>query len=162
MFNNIIGAIGTVQTLVSAVVAIIVGVIWGLLFFRRERRIFKNLRRSIGIISTPETTMDHEYKLIRRAGLFKVTEPSSDNRAIDLMQKHRLIIIAYSNSADFKTAYDRIRHWGIPVIIYAKFGDIPKEEFPYIEKYTNHTICNTPLRLISDVFAIMSTYPEDE
>lgn len=136
---------------------------WFQFFHKKERRLFKNLQRPIGIISTEDKPMAHESILLKMVGFFDIKEPSSDGRAIDLMNGNRLIIIGYSpNSQDFKNAFNAAKQHEIPVIVYAGPTRITEEDMKLLQGYSHHSMCNTPLRLISDVFAMMSTLPEDK
>lgn len=157
-----IDLINDVQFAYGLALAAIGFAIWFYFFCRKEHRLFKNIKRPIGIISTgSDKPMTHEANLLKRVKFFNVTDPYSDNRAVDLLNGKRLVIIGYSASQHFRDAYAAAKQAKIPVIIYAKQGEI-QDDWQLIESYSNYTICNTPLRLISDVFAIMSTYPEGE
>lgn len=135
---------------------------WFKIFHKKERRLFKNLQRPIGIIATDDKPMAHEAELLERVGFFDVKRPSSDSRAIDLMNGNRLVIIGYSpNSQAFKNAFNAAKQKEIPVIVYAGPTRITDEDMKLLQSYTHHSMCNTPLRLISDVFAMMSTLPEE-
>ncbi len=139
------------------------GMAWYQFFRKRERRLFKNVNRPIAIIATEKNSMQHECDLLRRVGFFQVGTPSADERARDLLNGNRLVIIGYSpNSQSFKQAFDAAKQCSMPVIVYAKPSEIEREDMGLIQAYSHHSMSNTPLRLISDVFAIMSTYPEDE
>jgi len=130
---------------------------------KKEWRLFKNISRPIGIIATEDKPMTHEAKLLERVGFFNVGAPSSDSRAVDLLNGNRLIIIGYSpNSSTFKTAFNAAKEREIPVIVYAGPTRIVDEDMTLLQSYSHHSMCNTPLRLISDVFALMSTYPEEK
>jgi hypothetical protein len=138
------------------------GFAWFRFFHKKEHRLFKNIRRPIGIIATTDSPMNHETQLLKRVGFFNVGEPSSDGRAVDLMNGNRLIIIGYSpNSQGFREAFIAAKAREIPVIVYAGPTRIIPEDMTLLQSYSHHSMCNTPLRLISDVFAIMSTYPEE-
>ena len=107
--------------------------------------------------------MEHEAELLRRVGFFDVGKPSSDGRAADLLNGKRLVIIGYtSDSRAFRAAFDAAKQREIPVIIYAGPTKITNDDMAILQGYSHHSMCNTPLRLISDVFAVMSTYPEDK
>ncbi len=136
---------------------------WFQFFQKKERRLFKNLQRPIGIIATPDKPMTHESVLLKRVGFFNIKEPSSDERAIDLMNENRLVIIGYSpNSQAFKDTFNAAKQREIPVIVYAGPTRITEGDMKLLQSYSHHSMCNTPLRLISDVFAMMGTLPEEE
>lgn len=145
------------------VVAIVGGSAWYRFIYRKERRIFKNIQRPIGIIATEDKPMMHEAQLLKRVGFFNVGNPSTDGRAIDVMNGNRLMIIGYSpNSLRFKDAFNAAKQREIPVIVYAGPTRITVGDMELLQGYSHHSMCNTPLRLISDVFSVMATYPEDK
>ncbi len=136
---------------------------WFRFFHKKEHRLFKNLQRPVGIIATEDKSMTHESVLLKRVGFFNIKDPSSDGRAVDLMNGNRLIIIGYSpNSQAFKDAFEAAKQRELPVIVYAGPTRITEDDMKLLQSYSHHSMCNTPLRLISDVFTLMSTLPEDE
>ena len=101
--------------------------------------------------------------MLKRVGFLNIKEPSSDERAIDLMNENRLVIIGYSpNSQAFKDTFNAAKQREIPVIVYAGPTRITEGDMKLLQSYSHHSMCNTPLRLISDVFAMMGTLPEEE
>ncbi len=164
-------SITDISTIVSLIANLATGLVGGVIgsvawyrFFRkREQRLFKNINRPIAIIATEKNPMQHECDLLRRVGFFHVGTPSTDERAPDMLNGNRLVIIGYSpKSRGFEDAFIAAKQRDIPVIVYAKPGEIEPDDMCLIQGYSHQSMSNTPLRLISDVFAIMSTYPEDK
>ncbi len=152
-----------IQILISLIGGAIGAAAWVHFFRKKETRLFKNIQRPIGIIGTSDTNMQHEAVLLERVGFFNVTTPSSDVRAIDVLDNKRLVIIGYTpNSEQFKEVFLAAKQRAIPVIVYSGPARIDVEDMAMLQTYSHHSMCNTPLRLISDVFALMSTYPEDK
>ncbi len=152
-----------IQILWPIIGGIIGGLVWYQFFHKKERRLFKNIQRPIGIIATEDKSMAHEAELLRRVGFFNVGNPSSDGRAVDLMNGKRLVIIGYTpDSQAFKEAFNAAKQREVPVVVYAGPTRISNDDMALLQSYSHHSMCNTPLRLISDVFAVMSTYPEDK
>ncbi len=136
---------------------------WFMFFHKKEHRLFNNLKRPIAIVATSDKPMLHESVLLKRVGFFNVEEPASDGRVTDLLNGKRLVIIGYSpDSQTFKDAFNSAKQREIPVVVYAGPTRINDSDMSLLQSYSHHSMCNTPLRLISDVFAIMSTYPEDK
>ena len=143
-------AISILQLLWPIIGGMIGGFAWFRFFRKKENRLFKNIQRPIGIIATEESPMTHEARLLKRVGFFNVGEPSSDGRAVDLMNGNRLIIIGYSpNSQGFKDAFNAAKAREIPVIVYAGPTRITPEDMTLLQSYSHHSMCNTPLRLLS-------------
>lgn len=129
-------------------------------FLKKERRFFKNMQRPIFIIGTENLPMIHEADLLDRVGFFKVRRPSSDHRTIDLLDGHQVAIIGYTPNSDlFKDAFNAVKRLGMAIIVYAETDAITENDMSLIKSYSHQSMCNTPLRLISDVFNIVSTYP---
>lgn len=134
---------------------------WFRFFHKKELRLFNNIKRPIGIIGTDDMPLEHEATLLKRVGFFDVETPSSDARAVDVLDNKRLVVIGYTpNSEVFKQVFQAAKQKAIPVIVYSGPARIDNEDMAMLQTYSHHSMCNTPLRLISDVFAIMSTYPE--
>lgn len=146
---------------VGGVVISVFGI--SLFAFRKARRMSKNLSRPLAIVGSSNDRMAYEKQLLDSTKFFKpINLLDSDYRAADLIDdNYRLVVIRYEAGSDhFWSVYEKLQSKQIPVIVYAKPGEI-KEEMPRIQKYLHHTLCNTPVRLLSDVWAIMATYPED-
>jgi len=133
-------------------------------FFRaKEKRLISNWKRPIAIIPSVGDPMAQEAKLLEEAVFFdNITLLPADGRSINhITDKYRLVVLRYDKgSTYFWDTYDRIIQSQIPVIIYAQQGEIDRDDFTRIQKYLFHTVCNTPVRLLSDVAAIMAAYPE--
>lgn len=135
----------------------------GLFAFRKARRISKNLSRPLAIVGSSEDKMTYEKQFLEDTKFFKpISLLDGDHRAADLINgNYRLVVLRYeANSDHFWSVYEKLQSDKIPVIVYAKPGEIKGEDIQRVQKYLHHTLCNTPVRLLSDVWAIMSTYPE--
>lgn len=152
-----------VQILISLVGGAVGAATWVRFFRKKETRLFKNIQRPIGIIGTSDMPLQHEAVLLKRVGFFDVETPSSDTRAVDVLDDKRLVIVGYTpQSEQFKEVFQAAKQRAIPVIVYSGPARIEPEDMTMLQSYSHHSMCNTPLRLVSDVFALMSTYPEDK
>lgn len=154
----------TVLAFVWPIIVWLIGAFIYVKFFRkREKRLFANMKRPVAIIPSGNSDMAHEAMLVKKTNFFEVDLQAADPRAADLIDsKYRLVVLAYGkNEKSFWQLFDALKSKQIPMIIYCKPGEISKDEINRIQAYSLHTISNTPLRLIADIFAIMSTYPED-
>lgn len=150
-----------IKTLWPLVGGVVGAAAWLRFFHKKERRLFKNIKRPICVIGTTDKSMTHEAKLLKRVGFFNVEEATADGRETDLLNGSRLAIIGYTpGSEKFKKAFNVAKHKEIPVVVYAGPTRINNEDMELLQNYSHQSMCNTPLRLISDVFALMSTYPE--
>jgi hypothetical protein len=160
-----LGDVAAIVTILAFLWPIAVAVLFDrgpLGFFRRkETRLFSNLKRPIAVIRSSKDNMDIEITCIKQAQFFTVIPMPADERSSDLIDGHyRLVILRYEDTAYFWKHYETLKQKNIPAIVYAKYLEIPHEQMEKIGGYSFHTICNNPLRLISDVFAIMSTFPD--
>ncbi|PIR55630.1 hypothetical protein COU74_00015 [Candidatus Peregrinibacteria bacterium CG10_big_fil_rev_8_21_14_0_10_36_19] len=133
-------------------------------FYKKERRLFKNLKRPVAIIVSDIDNMSHEAELLKSIKFFDVRLLQDPQRSIDIIDdRYRLVILRYKkDSESFWKTFNSLSGRQFPVIVFSKPGEIDREDVRKIQGYSLHTLCNAPLRLISDVFAIMSTYPEDK
>jgi len=129
-------------------------------FFRKEIRLFKNRKRPIMIFKSAGEDMEIETKLLRDSQLFNIPEePTDKHQNIDRIKNHSLIIIGYSaGMTNFEDIFNGAKNAGIPIIIYSK-DKIPDDIFNKLRNYSWYSICQVPLRLINDVFTILSTFP---
>ena len=135
----------------------------GLFSFRKARRMSRNLSRPFVIVGSTEDKMAYEKQLLDSTKFFKpISLLDGDHRAVDLLDdNYRLVVLRYdANSDHFWSVYEKLQAKQMPVVVYAKPGEINHEDVKRVQKYLHHTLCNTPVRLLSDVWAIMSTYPE--
>lgn len=147
----------------AALLALLSTWAWFRWWLKREIRLVKNLKRPILVLGTAEQPLDHEVELLKRTELFPHIEgPNKDPRGADLLNGKRLVILGYSPDEHFREAYRAAKSREIPVLIFAEPDQIKREsgDMELIRSYSHHCLCNTPLRLVSDVFAVMSTYPE--
>lgn len=146
------------------VVSTILGVLGiSLLTFRKARRMSKNLSRPFAIIGSAEDKMAYEKELFDSTKFFKpISLLDNDRRAADLINgDYRLVVLRYEEDSEhFWSIYEELQIKQIPIIVYAKPGEIKGGDIHRVQKYLHHTLCNTPVRLLSDVWAVMATYPE--
>lgn len=130
------------------------------LALKKQRRVLANLQRPIMVIGTDGEDMQSQVELLRKVDLFTVDYHRTDKATDHLSDDHRLLILGYGNKAQFDQAFDCARTRRVPVLVYAKPDSVPKEDREKISGYSFAALCNTDLRLVSDVFAVMSTFPE--
>ena len=129
-------------------------------FFRKEIRLFNNRRRPIMIFKSTSEDMEVETKILRDSKLFNIPEnPTDKHQNIDRIKDHSLIIIGYSTGmTNFDDIFNGAKSVGVPVIVYSK-DKIPDDIFNKLRNYSWYSTCQVPLRLINDVFTILSTFP---
>jgi len=129
-------------------------------FFRKEIRLFNNRSRPIMIFKSSGEDMEVETKLLRDSKLFNIPEdPTDKHQNIDRIKDHSLIIIGYSaGMTNFDDIFTGAKSAGIPTIVYSK-DKIPDAIFKKLRNYSWYSTCQVPLRLVNDVFTILSTFP---
>ena len=139
--------------------------------YRKEKRLFKNLSRPFEIytISDNPKSMETEINMIKKNQFFKKCPDKTfkDIRNTDLSEDLSLVILAIdaeTKEEDFNKALEKISFLKKPLILYT-LGDRRIEWLnanSNIKDYALHTIATTPLRLVSDMFTILSTYKNDK
>ncbi len=163
IFSNMLTAVD-VYTIIWIVISnVILYFCFFRFFFLKERRLFKNRKRPIMIFKSKDQSMEIETKLLRDSKFFNVPEdPTDRHQNTDRITNHGLIIVGYSLGMDgFKNILSAAKDKQIPIIIYSAQGAIVQggEDSRLISSYSYHSVCNVPLRLVNDVFTILSTFP---
>lgn len=129
---------------------------------KKNWRISKNISRPMALISL-NNEMDSEYSLIKKAGYFKKAENRSlnDRVADDITDEYALVVLRYhQGNESFWHVYERLAANRVWVIIYSLPAEIPVDDLKRLQKYSYHSLCNTPVRLLSDIWATMAVKPE--
>lgn len=126
------------------------------------KRFSDNVRREVAVISTEGQDMSHEADLLKRVGYFKIREFSSDTRNLNLIKGFVLIVVGYSPKSDvYQKTFAYAKSHDMPIIVFSGKHRLSDEDRDELKKYSFSSLCETELRLVSDVFAIISTFPED-
>lgn len=128
------------------------------------KRFTSNVSRQMAVISTEMQPMEHEADLLDRVGYFnKIRRLSADERNLNLLHDTSLIIIGYSPSSKvYKATLAYAKTNKLPIIVYSGDHRLSQEDLTDLKQYSFSSLCETELRLVSDVFAIMSTFPKAE
>jgi hypothetical protein len=111
------------------------------------------------IINSSSKDMDLIVSLIRDAGFFRLENPSKTIQNLDRLSKHSLVIVGYTiDELDVNKIISTARAKSIPVIFFAKHGEISENDKKVIFEYSYAEIANSPFRLINLIFSILSTY----
>lgn len=134
-------------------------------YIRKMRPVWKrftdNVGRNIAVISTEAQSMDHEADLLDRVGYFKIKKLSADERNLNLIRGFVLLVIGYSPDSNiYKATLAYAKTNDLPIIVFSGKHRLSNEDRDELKNYSFSSLCETELRLVSDVFAIMSTFPE--
>ena len=145
--------------------SVLSGIVIALAFFgwllRKEVRLFLNRRRPIKIFYAPNgPNMQMEIKTLRASGFFKVPEDPTDNfQDCHNLTNHGLVIIGYApGMPGLVDIVNAVKAKKIPLIVYTK-ARLAEDDQKLLETYPWYSLCNVPLRIVSDAFTILSTFP---
>lgn len=159
--------LGAVSTLVIAYKALN-------FIFKREKRFFDNLRKKIIIFAPSKNSsgdsekpedMQMELSLLKKTGFFpnlpdKIFKDTSHNNLQEI-KKDTLVIVGYNNTfkeESFLKILDKTKKLDVPLLIFA-YSWLKGKCLSETKKYPHHSMCETGLRLVNDVFTTLATYP---
>ncbi|MCA9730910.1 MAG: hypothetical protein H6696_14185 [Deferribacteres bacterium] len=140
-------------------------------FWRKERRLYRNLKRPIMIItptnenngSIPGTNMAYEKKLLSDNGFFRIDGDVCDYKAFNPNNNHCIVVLGYHKEMDgIGDVLTKIKSLHIPLIIYTYGKNVNaiteshKKEF---DRYPFILYANFHLTLINHIFTTLATYP---
>jgi len=133
-------------------------------FFRKEIRLFKNLKRKIYLLRTGAGDLQTERELFLANGLFdvytNVIDLKEGVKLLQTLKSYSVFVIGYSKGYPFyKEILDHSVPKKIPVIVIAKPGEIIPEHMTIFQKYVYFEMCNTSARLLTTVFNLSLITP---
>jgi hypothetical protein len=165
--SQIQNAWAVIWLLVVCISLIIAFGVWLWFFYRKESRLFRNLKRTVYFFHIKDSTCDleKERNLVDTNGFFTadgaVREFSSS--ILDTISGPSVVVIAYSSKySDYQRFLESALAKKVPVLIFAKPGEInPKHnmlfaEYPYLQ------VCNYGSRLLTSLFNICAITPYDQ
>jgi hypothetical protein len=167
-------SIATIADIIIKYVAPVIGLVGGsggIIAYRnfhkaKEDRLYQNIKRPFAVISTEQQTLIHEVDLLERTKFLKPQHFGDGGRDLQLIDdiKPRLLVVGYSpNSATYKRAFAYARTHSLPLVVFApKYQITDPQELAEVKQYSFSSLCQTELRLVSDIFSIMSTFPENK
>lgn len=137
------------------------------LFFRKEIRLFKNLKRKVYLLKTGTSTLETEIEMLNKNGLFlvndRVLDLTQNATALQTLEKFAVFVIGYSNTyTDYKAVVDRGKAKNIPVIVLAKPTEITSEHMAIFQRYIYFEMCNSPARLLTIIFNLSLITPYEK
>lgn len=123
------------------------------------KRFAENVTREVAVISTERQQMEHEADILERVGFFKVRSVSADVRNLDLVKNSSLLVVGYSpKSQVYAAVLAYAKTHRLPIIVFSGKNRLSNEDRDQLKEYSFSSLCETDLRLVSDVFAVMSTF----
>ncbi|MFN6484754.1 MULTISPECIES: hypothetical protein [unclassified Nostoc] len=112
--------------------------------------------------------MNAEFAEIKKNPLFKKVEPiilNTNIMQISNINNESLIILGVGNDFNyFEAVFNEAKRQRSPVIIYT-YGDstvLQANHWNLLNTYRWYSVSTSPLRLISDIFAILSTFTYED
>jgi len=137
------------------------------LFFRKEIRLFRNLKRKVYLLKTGTSTLETEIELLNKNGLFfvndRILDLTQNSNAVQTLEKFAVFVVGYSNTyTDYKTVVDHAKAQNIPVIVLAKPTEITNEHMAIFQQYVYFEMCNSPARLLTIIFNLSLITPYEK
>lgn len=157
-YSNAAAAFEILSIIAAALIFIFGFLLW---VMKKEVRLFLNRKRPIKIFYAPGgPNMEIETKTLRQSGFFKIPEdPTSNYQDCHNLTNHGLVIIGYvPGMPGLADILDAVKVKRIPLIVYTKARLDPADQ-ALLETYPWYSLCNVPLRIVSDAFTILSTFP---
>jgi hypothetical protein len=138
-------------------------------FFRRQWRIYQNLRRRIIIIQPtdsegqgmPGSDMRKEIQLLRESRLFNVISEPIDYHSFNPSGKHCIVVIGYKQGmAGIDNILNKIRTNHVPLIVYT-YGplSVPASDKRKFDEYPYTLFANFPITLLNHIFSTVASFP---
>jgi len=146
---------------------LLVFIVFTFLFFllKKEWILFKNLRKKILFMYASEDIPEEFYQ-IEKTKLFKIEnkKTTNDKRIFDCVKEYKIIIFYFDEKTQVEKLLQNIMNYSSSsekqIIIYAKGSQLlTKEQFNMLYNYIHISICNTPIRLLNDIYTIMTLFP---
>lgn len=124
--------------------------------YRKEHRMFKNLKRTIYLLKTGGNSLQTEQGLLRDNGLFSVHatifDLRTDTRSLQTLNRSTVLVVGYSKEfAEYQAVIDSARQRNLPIVVLAKPGEIVPAHMEIFQGYIYFEMCNTPSRLLTTI-----------
>lgn len=154
--------------IVKQVAPLVTGAVGGFGAYRlasqRQQLFFKNTKRSIFVfgVGNDDSDLIRAIEQLKAQGFLTIEGPHAlDSGMQDYFAQKAcgLVVLRYTDSEAFWTVFDRARGAALPVLVYAPPPlRIDPDTMQRIGGYSFSAVCNFPLRLVSDVFSVISTF----
>jgi len=136
------------------------------LFFRKEIRLFRNLKRKVYLLKTGTATLETEREMLNKNGLFIVNDrvlDLIDTNILQTLESFAVFVIGYSSTCtSYQTIVDHAKASNIPIIVLAKPTEITPEHMAIFQQYIYFEMCNSPARLLTIIFNLSLITPYEK
>ncbi len=161
-----IGRIQVIWIIVGYVAIRVIGfLIWTNFFYKKEKRLFRNLKREVHFIKFEgsQHDLETETRLIKENGFFKVEneiKQYSENLISSIEQKAAIVVSYSPTFTGYQKLIDFLQPKKIPLVILAKSDPrITSEHTAIFDQYPYHQVCNGTSRLLTSLFSICAITP---
>lgn len=139
--------------------------------FKTNSRLAKNLGRRVFIYCPPNAKrangdvkdMKREVGVLKSSGYFKIDEIITDFHSIEpkMVQDAGIVVVGYDiNMSHFEKLVEMAKQHNKPLVVYTfELGlRLTQEHEVVFNSYKWSTLSSMPLRLVSDIFAIMASF----
>lgn len=156
--------------LVSVILAAAVFMRW---FWRKQFRLYRNLKRPIMIITPTDERnaqiagkeMNIERNTLTQNRFLKIDDTVTDYRSFNPNNKHCIVVLGYDpEMAGLDDVLNKVKALQIPLIVYT-FGEnnaIGDEHKPKFATYPLTLYANFQLTLMNHIFSTLAVYPYDK
>ena len=137
------------------------------LFFRKEIRLFKNLKRKVYLLKTGLATLETERQMLNKNGLFivndRVLDLMNDTATLQTLEGFAVFVIGYSDTYNnYQTIVTHAKTANIPIIVIAKPAEITVAHMAIFQEYIYFEMCNSPARLLTIIFNLSLITPYEK
>lgn len=173
-FLNTIEKINAVQNAWTLIIALCIAIstvvgfiIWTVFFYRKEFRLFRNLKRKVYFLKINGSTcnLEKELKLVSENGFFisDTTVRNYSNGFLDTIKEKAVVIIGYSPTFNnYQNLIASISKNNFPVLVFSKPGAITSNHNNIFSEYPYLQVCNFSSRLLTSLFDICAITPYDK
>lgn len=134
---------------------------------RKEIRLFKNLKRTIYLMSpTANGSLKREKILLHKNGIYYVNNDIldlSDLGTLETTDKFSVFVISYSKKfTQYQKVVDRAKRDFIPLIVIAKPEEINSTHMKIFITYPYFEMVNTSSRLLITIFNLSIITPNEK
>jgi hypothetical protein len=136
--------------------------------FRRQWRLFQNLKRPVVILQPQQPTgdvmpggkLDVEIGMIRENGFLNVANQPTDHRSFNPVGKHCVVVLGYRpGMVGLGDILSRIKSNHVPLIVYTYGEVISGPDKETLGSYPSALYANFPITLLNHIFATVASYP---
>jgi len=134
---------------------------------RKEIRLFENLKRKVYLLKTGSNSLETEREMLVENGLYDVHDNildlSQETKALQTLKNFAVFVVGYSQEyTRYQEIVNEAKSKNIPLVVFAKPGEIILEHMTIFLGYTYFEMCNTSARLLITIFNLSIVTPNEK